>query len=414
MTKSQVNKLGKEIRNKLRAKQDLIEEDLINLQAYRTSFKEDLAPVFEEISRLSRNKRRDSIVSFRIKRIESILSKIKREPTMALGNMGDIAGCRVILYSEKALIEIVESINKKYNVKSYNDYTLKCKDDGYKGYHLYIESPIDPNKLLEIQLRTISTHKWASLVEIIDVILNLKLKEGEMNEPLQRFLKLLSLDRYSLTIEQKKEIIDIDDRYNIYKILNEVFSKNNLSIRKSWLELSKRIDNFYFIIEVDSDKKSTIISIKNYKEAESKYFDMFLSNKNSNFVLTYIVNPDYKKICIAYSSYILIKHDYLQNWSFFAKDIIEYNKTRKDNSELIYADLIKRNLDDQHESLNSELRELDQQIKDYDQLDSVGIFGLEEWIDEINERNKDVKEFQNQISKSKIRTRKNIFEKIFR
>jgi hypothetical protein len=42
MTKSQVNKLGKEIRRKLREKIELNQDDLLNLQSYRTSFKEDL------------------------------------------------------------------------------------------------------------------------------------------------------------------------------------------------------------------------------------------------------------------------------------------------------------------------------------------------------------------------------------
>ena len=55
----------------------------------------------EFISELSRKERKDSIISFRIKRIESIISKIGREPTMALGNMGDIAGCRINCFIQK-------------------------------------------------------------------------------------------------------------------------------------------------------------------------------------------------------------------------------------------------------------------------------------------------------------------------
>lgn len=124
MTKSQINKLGREIRNKLKANESLSENDLLNLQTYRTSFKDDLSRIFYEISILSRNERKDGIVSFRIKRIESILSKIKREPTMALGNMGDIAGCRIILYSDTALHNLAKSINHKYIVKNFNDYEV--------------------------------------------------------------------------------------------------------------------------------------------------------------------------------------------------------------------------------------------------------------------------------------------------
>lgn len=410
MTKSQVNKLGKEIRRKLRENISLPEDDLLNLQAYRTSFKDDLAPVFHEISNLSRNERKDSIVSFRIKRIESILSKIKREPTMSLGNMGDIAGCRVILYSENALENLASSIAKKYNVKNFNDYTVTPKEDGYTGYHLYIESPINPDKLLEIQLRTMTTHKWASLVEIIDVILNLKLKEGQKNESLQRFLKLLSLKKDAISLEQKKEIIDIDSRFNIYKLLNEVFLKNYISIRKSWLALSKDLENFYFIIEVDENKKSNIFSIKDYKQAEDKYFEMFLSNRKSNFVLTYIESPNYKKICIAYSSYILIKHDYLEDWSLFAKDILKDGHDDDGRSLKIYADLIARNLKDQEEILSNEIEEISKHVELNGQEHSHGI---SEWVDELNERNKIIKGFYQEASKIIVPKKKSIWKQIF-
>lgn len=410
MSKSQINKLGKEIRHKLRSKEDLSEEDYLKLQEYRTSFKDDLASVFNEISTLSRNERRDSIVSFRIKRIESILSKIKREPTMALGNMGDIAGCRVILYSDHALHKLAEIIDQKYKVKNYNDYTKKPKDDGYRGYHIYIESPKNSDKLLEIQLRTITTHKWASLVEIIDVILDLKLKEGEKNEALRKFLFLLSLDKNDLTTEQKKEIIDIDSQHNIYKLLNEVFLKNNILFRKKWIPLSNNPGNFYFIIEVDSSKKSNIISITEYKEAEAKYFEMFLTNKESNFVLTYIENPNYKKICIAYSSYTLIKHDYLEDWSSLAKDIIKDSKSDKSKNPAIYSDLIKRNLKDQLELIDSEIKEINNHLANSDTDASNGI---DEWIEELRERSVTVNRFYNEVSKMKIPRKKNLLEKIF-
>ncbi len=72
MTKSQVNKLGKALRKKIQAGETPEIELLENLQQYRTSFKEDISAVFEKISDIAKNARKDSITSFRIKRIESI------------------------------------------------------------------------------------------------------------------------------------------------------------------------------------------------------------------------------------------------------------------------------------------------------------------------------------------------------
>ena len=102
-SKSQINKLGKRLRASIREGTPIEANDLSQLQDYRTSFKEDISPVFESVARIAKSIRRDSLISLRIKRIESILSKVRREPTMSLGNMGDIAGCRVICHSKSAL-----------------------------------------------------------------------------------------------------------------------------------------------------------------------------------------------------------------------------------------------------------------------------------------------------------------------
>jgi len=67
---------------------------------------------------------------------------------MALGNMGDIAGCRILLYHEETLKKLILHFNSIFNIKHFNDYTVESKEDGYRGYHFYIESQINPNKLV--------------------------------------------------------------------------------------------------------------------------------------------------------------------------------------------------------------------------------------------------------------------------
>jgi len=411
MTKSKINRLGKKIRKDLREGKNLEETDLFELQDYRTSFKEDISPVFNLISSISRTERKDSIVSFRIKRIESILSKIKREPTMALGNMGDIAGCRVILYTERALKNLIEIIQSKFIIKNFNDYTINPKEDGYTGYHIYIESPINKNKTIEIQLRTIITHKWASLVEIIDILFNLKLKEGQKHPGLQKFLYLLSLPKDKLTIDDKKSIIDVDKEYDIYPLLNGVFIKNHISIRKSWIKLSETIENYYFIIEVDENKKSNIISINNYKDAEEEYFKMFRTETPSNFVLAYIERPNFKKICVAYASYMMVKHDYLNDWSNFVKDIIDYDlMNKKKESFNLYKDYFKRNLNNQVELISNEIKEVKQHI---DNNGGNQSFGVREWLNELKDRNTICVKFTEEVQELKKSQEKGLWNKIF-
>jgi ppGpp synthetase/RelA/SpoT-type nucleotidyltranferase len=411
MTKSQINRLGKRLRQNLRENIAHSEEDLYALQEYRTSFKDDIAPVFKLISKLSKDERKDSIVAFRVKRIETILSKIKREPTMALSNMGDIAGCRIILFSDSAFKNLVKTINSEFKVKSFNDYTDIPKEDGYRGYHIYVESPINSDKTIEIQLRTIKTHRWASLVEMIDILFDLKLKEGAKHSDLQEFIKLLSFSENELTIEDKRRIIDIDDKLKVYQSLLEVFIKNHIAIRKSWLSISERIGDNYFIIEVDKNKKSSIISIGDYMSAEQQYFSMFLTNKTSNFVLTYIEKPNFNRVCIAYASYMMMRHDYLEDWSRYAKDILTHDSESGETKVFnLYNDVIKRNLKDQMELRSSETDELLKHLKGKN--DAMSHEGIKEWLSELEEGYDKTDKLLKELEKLRPR-RKSLIEKLF-
>ena len=261
-----------------------------------------------------------------------------------------------------------------------------------------------------------NTHRWASLVEIIDILLDLKLKEGEKNESLQKFLLLLSYKKSLLTIEQKKLIIQIDAEFGIYKMLNEAFLKNHFLIMKNRIDLSKLSGNFYFIIEVDSNKKTHITPIADYKDAENKYFGMFVTNKKSNFVLTYIEKPNYNKISIAYSSYILIKHDYLRDWNSFAKDVIEKGVEDKATYLPIYAELINRNLNDQQELINTEIKEIQRQVSFYHK--NLGskegeLSVIRDWIDGLGIRSKEIDKWNEELLNIVGSKKKNIWQKIF-
>lgn len=406
MTKSEINRLGKRIRKTLREDLALEESDLFNLQDYRTSFKEDIAAVFEKISDVAKNARKDSITSFRIKRIESILSKIKRQPTMSLGNMGDIAGCRILLYSEDSLIKVITNLKNNFVVTGVNDYLAVNKEDGYRGYHIYIKSPINKHKIIEIQVRTVKSHKWASMVEIIDILYNLKIKEGQEHPDFQKFHLLLS-NNGNLSLNEQKELIKIDDKYNVHSKLNEVFIKNHVKIRKDWLGISPNKDPF-FIIEVDENKSSNISSFESYEIAETEYFEKFKVATNSNFVLTHIEKPNFKRLCIAYASYVLIKHDYLNDWNRYTNDILNDLIEKRDFKQIkFFKNYTQKNLQEQLVLLQDELKE----ISKYKADNSNDLEGYKEWMQEITERFKDVTDIA--IDKIKDKQEKNIWKRIF-
>ena len=93
--------------------------------------------------RLSSN-RSTIIISQRLKRLPSIIGKLKRFTELKLGRMQDLAGARVILPSIKDTEELANYLkNKVYKHKDKNNflfvreknYILNPKEDGYRSIH---------------------------------------------------------------------------------------------------------------------------------------------------------------------------------------------------------------------------------------------------------------------------------------
>ena len=113
------------------------DNDLLDdLQFYRTSFKDSLSRVFNILCENSKF-RRDAIVTYRIKRIDSIIRKLDRIPTMKLDRMWDIAGCRCILPTNKQVEKLHQILKKEFTIKKVNDYRKIPQTGGYKSLHLY-------------------------------------------------------------------------------------------------------------------------------------------------------------------------------------------------------------------------------------------------------------------------------------
>jgi len=404
LTKSQINKVGKSIRVAQRSG-IIIPKDLTDqLQEYRISYKPDISETFTKLSSISKKIRKDSIVSFRIKRIESIISKIKREPTMALANMGDIAGCRCIVRTWDSVVNTVNIIKSNFIVLQENDYLHKPKPDGYKGYHLYVQSPINKDRIIEIQIRSLECHNWSTLVEIIDILFDLKIKEGEVEEDFNRLLLLMSKKK-KLSIKEKKEVIEIDRKRDIYSKLNETFLSNYIPIRRKWVELVEPNNHTFFIIEVDEKKESSIMSFTDYTTAEKTYYEKFNNNIRSNFVLTHVDKATFKNLCIAYSNYILIKHEYLSDWNKIVEDVMKFNIESGNKKEFeYYYDYVERNITHSSDQIGKELDELNAIFKEHDQDKDYQLFptyGIDEWLNELKEIMVQRDNFLNKLEKMK-------------
>lgn len=147
-----------------------------------------------------------ALVSQRLKRFESILMKLRREQTssMRLSRMQDIGGCRAVMKDCSEVYRLVNSykrqINKKFihNLLKEKDYISSPKPDGYRSIHLVFQW-VGPKRntgwdglRIEVQIRSIGQHAWATALETVDILTRQALKANKGQQKWARFFALAS------------------------------------------------------------------------------------------------------------------------------------------------------------------------------------------------------------------------------
>lgn len=127
----------------------------------------------------------DIILAQRLKRIPTIIDKLRREPTMALTTMADIAGCRAVFLThnevERVRARFVRNAQNRSRrsdqpfVHRVYDYVAEPRDTGYRAVHVHTTYQ---GRLVEVQLRTLLQHSWAVRVEDRSTETGTDLKSG--------------------------------------------------------------------------------------------------------------------------------------------------------------------------------------------------------------------------------------------
>lgn len=140
----------------------------------------------------------DAIVVQRLKRLDSIINKLRRFPDMDLFRMQDLGGCRAIVESVEDVYNAVAKIkdNVSCELKRAYDYLQNPKTSGYRSYHLVFEyrgeAEYNKNILMEMQIRTKLQHVWATAVEVMGIYTKSELKSSKGNADVLRFFALAS------------------------------------------------------------------------------------------------------------------------------------------------------------------------------------------------------------------------------
>lgn len=176
-----------------------------------------------------------AVAAQRIKRLPSIWAKLKREKDMKLSQMQDIGGCRAVLPFVEQVRELQETLNKswkKHEALSPKDYIANPKNSGYRGVHLKYryhgtgEKSVYNGLKIEIQIRSVLQHRWATAVEGADTFTQQALKASHGPAEWKRFFALMA-SVYALREgtplvpntpatfrELQAELNDLDDRHH--------------------------------------------------------------------------------------------------------------------------------------------------------------------------------------------------------
>jgi hypothetical protein len=149
-----------------------------------------------------------AIVAQRLKRFPSIKQKLQDRERMALTQMQDIAGCRVVV----GTVEDVYQLKSKYVQyadawpdkgpelisKSTKDYVFTPKEDGYRSIHLVLKyrttnaaAALYNGLRVEVQIRSRLQHAWAMAVETASSLTNQALKAGRGRAEWRRFFRFM-------------------------------------------------------------------------------------------------------------------------------------------------------------------------------------------------------------------------------
>jgi putative GTP pyrophosphokinase len=127
-------------------------------------------------------------VTQRLKRLETTIDKLEREP----GNvtqMHDIGGVRAVVPSVRHVYIVRRRLLKSWTIIRERDYVSEPKDTGYRALHLIVRRHGYP---IEVQLRTIGQDIWANVVEDTGREHGVGLKFGAGGESYRSFFLRMS------------------------------------------------------------------------------------------------------------------------------------------------------------------------------------------------------------------------------
>ena len=197
-SKGQVDKAGQTLVSAAASYADLYDAMAV-VNNWRSSHSFPLNTLQVGLRQRARQVDPDALVAQRIKRMSSIEAKLSRFKTIRLSQMQDIGGCRAVVRSVpnvRQLAALHDSSAMKHRLLRVDDYLDMPQSSGYRGIHLIYRYYSDRNETynglqIEIQLRSLLQHAWATAVETVGTFLKQALKSSQGHAEWLRFFALM-------------------------------------------------------------------------------------------------------------------------------------------------------------------------------------------------------------------------------
>lgn len=284
----------------------------------------------------------EAIVAQRLKRLPTIVAKLKKYPEMELSRMQDIGGLRAIVDSVdsvRKLHDIYQKAKFDHELKNSKDYISDPKRSGYRGIHLIYkyknkQFPSYDGLSIELQFRSKLQHSWATAVETMGTFLGKALKSSQGNKEWLNFFALTSsafahlektpripgyekLSRkqtFEAVIETEKTL-GVISKMRAFTIAANMI--HNRSDKKGW---------YYHLIILDSINK--IVRIQSFsrdqlKAAASSYAKAEKRARSGEKIEPVLVSAGpLESLHTAYPNYFLDTKDFINE----LREILNYKK----------------------------------------------------------------------------------------
>lgn len=258
------------------------------------------------------------LIARRLKRLNSIKTKLKRFENMQLNTMQDIGGVRAVFQNDNEVRAFTAELYKAYKskksalniIKEY-DYIKEPKIDGYRSYHFVFEYQGSIKELknykIELQLRSLLQHYWATAVEILALKSESNLKAGYGEEHYKRFFWLCA-ELFAGKFEHKNEIKQLDSKHNILALLS------GLNVAANKLNKNEKTKDFYLVSLDFNSNTLRLLAFDKHSLSQAK--EMYQALETSDKIDSVLVSIDsVKKLKKAYPNYFLDAKNFIDEVS---------------------------------------------------------------------------------------------------